>query len=65
MAADLVHQGMGVALDLQRVLAQQIRRAGLVDVGGRGLRVAERLAQPDQAFVGMKLDPDQLLNAAN
>ena len=49
-----------VALDLQRVLAQQVRRAGLVDVGGRRLRIAKSLAEPDQARVGVQLDPDQV-----
>ncbi|HZA67168.1 MAG TPA: hypothetical protein VE592_09460 [Geminicoccaceae bacterium] len=58
--ADLAHQSAGVALDPKRILAQQVRRAGLVEVGHRGLGVAEGLAETDEARIGVQLDPDQI-----
>ena len=56
-AADRVdEQRVPVLLDGQRILAQQQRRGHVVDVRGDGGRRAERVADADQAFVGMHLD---------
>ena len=49
-----------MALDPQRVPAQEIRRAGLVDIGDPRLRIAEGLAEPDQPLVGVQLEPYQV-----
>ena len=58
MGAHLAHQGAGMALDLQRV--QEIRRAGLGDIGDRRRRTAEGLAEPDQALIGVQLEPNHV-----
>ncbi len=46
--------------DLARILAEQVRRADLVDVAGRGLGAKERLTQAHQALVGVDLNPEQV-----
>ena len=47
-------------VDLQRVLAEQVVRAGLVDVlGDRGDRI-EGFPEADDAFVGVDLHPQHV-----
>ena len=49
-----------VLIDLQRVLAKQIRRRRLVDESGYGLGAIEGLAEPDDPGIGMDLNPEKI-----
>ena len=51
---------VGMLVDPQGVLAQQIGRGAFVDIGRDGLGAEEGLAQADQPLVGHHLDPDQI-----
>ena len=55
-----VEQRARVPVDRERVLAEQARRRRLVDVGDRGVRPEERLAEADQALVGVHVHPEQI-----
>ena len=47
-------------VDLQRVLPQKVRRNSLVNVGDGGFHRIERLAQADDTFVGVDMDPQHV-----
>jgi hypothetical protein len=56
----VVEEGAGVAVDLERVLAEQARCRGLVDVGLDGARSEEGLTQAHEPLVGVDLDPEEV-----
>src|SRR5258707_10529572 len=60
MAADAVGQRIVMAIDLARVLAEKVGRAGRVDIGSDRLRVADRLAETDDSVIGMEPQPDEI-----
>jgi hypothetical protein len=49
-----------VGVDPQRILAEEIGGAGLVDVRGNRRHCVERLAEPDEALVRMHLHPEDV-----
>jgi hypothetical protein len=56
----VVQERARMAIDRQRVLADQARRCGFVDVGGDRVRPEKGLAQADQTRVGVHVDPEQV-----
>ena len=51
---------MGQLFAVGRILAQKKWCAGLVNIGDRRLRIPKRLAQSDQAVVGMDEHPYEI-----
>jgi len=60
MVADAMLQRVVMTVDLARVPAEEVGRAGLVDIGDDGFRVAHRLAEPDQPLVAVQAQPDEV-----
>ena len=58
--AEVTDHGPGVAIDLERVLPQQVRRNGLVNVSLDRLSAIERFPEPDEPFVGMDPYPEEI-----
>ena len=58
--ADVARERRGVPLDVERVLAEQVRRGRLVDVRLDGPAAQERFPEADDALVGADLDPEDV-----